>query len=110
MNYLSPTSILQTYNDHKDVINAHLAGTADPVQVARVQQFLGMGIALFVAIAIAALLLWGGAIYVLYSNWATLPDWARVVGVLGVLPLPVPIGPIGTIIVVLITKGSRKEN
>lgn len=109
MSYLSLSGLAQTYNTHKDAIHAQLAGTATPADNANFSNLFGFGLATMLVIIVAALALWGFAIYLLYTNWATLPDWARVVGVLGVLPLPIPIGPIGTIIVVLIAKGSRKN-
>jgi len=55
--------------------------------------------------------LWIFGIWYLARHWATLPEWARVIGVLGLLPVIItgPVGTIITIIVVAIGQGKRMD-
>lgn len=46
---------------------------------------------------------WFVALYLLIKNWSHIPTWAKVVGIIGLIP-QVPGGPILTIIVVLASK------
>ena len=72
------------------------------------EKLLGLGIGLVLVLLIIMLVLWIWALTILVKNWKTLPDWARVVGVLGVIP-SVPVGPLITIVIVYISKGTRKN-
>ena len=54
-------------------------------------------------VLLAVVVVWFVALYLLIKNWNLLPAWAKVMGVLGLLP-NVPMGPVITIIVVLAAK------
>lgn len=60
-----------------------------------------LGVVLLVLLAVVVV--WFVALYLLIKNWNLIPVWAKVIGVLGLLP-NVPIGPVVTIIVVLAAK------
>ena len=54
-------------------------------------------------VLLAVVVIWFVALYLLIKNWNLIPAWAKVMGVLGLLP-NVPMGPVITIIVVLAAK------
>ena len=54
-------------------------------------------------VLLAVVVVWFVALYLLIKNWNLIPVWAKVIGVLGLLP-NVPMGPVVTIIVVLAAK------
>lgn len=58
-----------------------------------------------IVIAVIALITWIWAVYALISKWNLLPDWAKVLGVLGLIP-GVPVGHIITLIVAYAAAGS----
>ena len=60
-----------------------------------------LGVVLLVLLAVVVV--WFVALYLLIKNWNLIPVWAKVIGVLGLLP-NVPMGPVVTIIVVLAAK------
>ena len=66
----------------------------------QVNATLGMAIGVFITVCVIILVCWIIAIVLLVQNWKILPDWAKVIGFLGVIPV-VPGGPILTIIIVL---------
>jgi hypothetical protein len=68
--------------------------------------YIGVGIGLFITIVVFVLIIWIWALVVTIKYWKHLPDWARVLSVLGLVPV-IPGGPIITLIVVYIAKGSR---
>ena len=72
------------------------------------KELFGLTIGVFLVLLLIMIVLWIWALMILVKNWKTLPDWARVIGVLGVIPA-VPVGPLVTIIIVYIAKGSRKN-
>ena len=73
-----------------------VSGTVNPEAAKAVKSFLG--IVLFMLLL--AIVLWFVALYLLVKHWNQLPVWAKVLGVIGLIP-QVPLGPIITIVVVL---------
>ena len=53
--------------------------------------------------------LWVVGLVLLLKYWRQLPDWAKVLGIIGLIPA-VPGGPLLTIIVVLIGKNQNHQN
>lgn len=68
---------------------------------------MGMSQGLFAIIVILSFAIWIWALVVLVIFWRHLPDWAKVVGILGLLPI-VPGGSIITLVTVYIAKGNHK--
>jgi len=64
------------------------------------EAILGMTVAVFMTVLLIVMALWITALVLLVNNWNKLQDWAKVLGVIGVLPM-LPGGPLLTIIVVL---------
>jgi hypothetical protein len=58
-----------------------------------------IGLLLFLTIGI-----WIWGLVVLIKNWKRIPDWAKVLGAIGLLPI-LPLGPVVTLICVYVTKG-----
>ena len=58
-----------------------------------------IGLLLFLTIGI-----WIWGLVVLIKYWRHLPSWAKVLGVIGLLPI-LPLGPVVTLICVYVTKG-----
>lgn len=106
----SLASLLNEYSKNKEMIHAYLQNKTvegykdddDDNNVA----YVGVGIGLFVMLVVISLIVWIWAIVVTIKYWKVLPDWARVVAILGLIPV-IPGGPIVSLIVVYITKGSR---
>jgi len=64
---------------------------------------MGFSIGIFIFILLASLAIWIWAVIVLVKYWKMLPDWGKVLGLIGVLPV-LPGGPIMTLIVVYVGK------
>ena len=106
MTVLSISSMANALANHKREKFDDKPGT--PMSNKDAEALLGLGIGIFLVLFIIMLVLWIWALTILVKNWKTLPDWARVIGVLGVIPA-VPVGPLITIIIVYIAKDSRKN-
>lgn len=78
-----------------------VSGTVNPEAVKAVKAFLG----LVMFMLLLAIVLWFVALYLLIKHWNQIPAWARVLGVIGLIP-QVPLGPLITIIVVLAAKNN----
>jgi hypothetical protein len=103
--------LMNAYNDNKHIINAYIKnqsieGYTQDVGPAAGGAILGMTVGIFFLFFIISLALWIWAVILLVKNWNVIPDWAKVLGVLGVLPV-IPGGSIVTILVVLLSKQSR---
>jgi polyferredoxin len=61
----------------------------------------GLALGLIIFLVILAVVLWIWALVVLVKYWAVLPQWAKVLGILGVIPI-LPFGPIITLLAVYI--------
>jgi hypothetical protein len=95
-------NICKEFKENRHLIVAHFKGQTVEGMSNDDTTILGMGVMAFVIFAIIALVIWFWAIYELYKNWAMLPDWAKVVGLVALLgPLG---GPVVTLIVVYIAK------
>jgi len=68
---------------------------------------LGFTVGIFISIFLISLITWIWAVVILVKYWSQLPGWAKVLGLIGVLPI-MPGGQILTIIVVYISKGPKK--
>ena len=84
------------------------AKPASPMSSDELKELLGLGFGVFLVLFIVMVTLWIWALTILVKNWKNLPDWARIIGVLGVIPA-VPVGPLFTIVIVYIAKGTRKN-
>ena len=67
---------------------------------------LGMGIGLFLTILAKSLALWIWALVLLARYWSVIPDWAKIIGIIGVLPI-IPGGTIITIIVMYVVEKKK---
>lgn len=65
---------------------------------------LVLGVMLFLTFGI-----WIWGIVVLIKYWKEIPDWAKVLGVLGLLPI-IPFGPVLTLICVYVGKGHSGDS
>ena len=68
---------------------------------------VGVASGVLAVVLIIGLAIWIWALVVTLKFWKVLPEWAKVIGVLGLLPV-VPLGPVVTLIVVYIAKSSKK--
>jgi hypothetical protein len=107
MKYYNLIQLSKAYNDNKHIINAHInkhsieGYTRDTDINVNNTAILGMTIEIFLLFFIITLVLWICGLVLLINNWNIIPDWAKVVGVFGLLPI-IPGGPIVTIVLVLI--------
>ncbi len=94
---------VKEYQKNKPLIQAYLRNQ-------HVEQYgnddttiMGLGIGVFITFLLIQVALWIWAIIVLVKYWKFLPDWAKVLGIIGVLPIFFG-GPILTLIVVYVGK------
>ncbi len=112
MKSYSLIELMNAYNDNKHIINAYLKNQSiegydsDTKNAAAGGAILGMTVGIFFIFFIISLALWIWAVILLVRNWNVIPDWAKVLGVIGVLPV-IPGGAIVTILAVLLSKQSR---
>lgn len=90
------------YKNNKHIIDAYLKGESIE-NYNDSNTFFGLSITLFVVILAIMLFIWTWAIWALVKYWKILPSWAKVLGVIGVIPA-MPGGPILTLIAVYIGK------
>ena len=62
-----------------------------------------------IPVLIIGLILFIWAAVVLYQNWSTMPDWARVVALLWLFVPALPGGLIVTLVLVYVTRNTRKK-
>lgn len=126
----SLSELFEAYNDNKHIIKAYInnqsvegfpeVNNQEQLRlqlngVAMKQQentsesdgILGMGIALFLTILAINLALWIWALVLLVRYWSVIPDWAKIIGIIGVLPI-IPGGAIITIIVMYVVEKKNK--
>jgi hypothetical protein len=103
MKYYNLIELFKAYKDNKHVINAHINNQTIEGYSRDTDNtvILGMTLEIFLLFFIISLVLWICALVLLINNWNIIPEWAKVVGVLGLLPI-IPGGPIVTIVLVLI--------
>ena len=106
MRYSLPNMIKEYYKN-KDLINAYYKN--DLVQRYKyrgadnngdMDTILGLSITIFMTILFINLIIWVIAIYMLVVNWKKLQDWAKIIGVGGMIFYL----PIVTIVIVLVGK------
>ena len=110
-NQYSLFNLLSIWKDNQALIHAHLQGhaieryTNSPDDDSNVNNSLaGMAVGTFIVITILVLILWAWAVTDTIRYWNDIPDWAKIVAILG---LVTGIGPAVTLIVIHVTKGKR---
>ena len=92
------------YSKHKNIIDAYLKGeSVEYYSGDDDQKIAGVSLTVFIVLLIITIILWIWAIIITIIAWKTLPEWAKVLAVLGLIPI-IPLGPIVTLIVVYIAK------
>ena len=92
-------NLFEAYNREKDMINAYVRG--DLIEnYNRTEKILGLEMSAFLMLFIISLAVWIFALVLLIKYWKNIPEWAKVLGVIGIISTVG--GPIMTIIVVFI--------
>ncbi len=100
----SLSNLFEAYNRKKDIINAYVRG--DVIEnYNEGDKILGLEMSAFLILFIISLAIWIIALVLLIKYWKVIPDWAKVLGVIGIISTIG--GPIMTIIVVLIAKNMK---
>jgi len=94
---------LVEYKNNKDLIKAYLSNQHIENYTSGDNTILGFSIGIFLLLLLITFAIWIWAVVILVKYWNKLPDWAKVLGLIGVLPV-LPGGPIMTLIVVYIGK------
>ena len=89
------------YKKNKINIDSYLQGNTIEHYKDSTDTMFGLSTGLFVSLFMINIIIWIWALWSLVTYWKYLPDWAKVLGVIGVLPI-VPGGVIMTLIVVYI--------
>ena len=109
--------LLNAYKDNTHLIEAYIKNQSiegfkgdsnDDDNDGKNATILGMGIAIFLVLLMISLAIFITALYLLIKDWDYLPDWAKILGVLGLVLFIGPIGPIMTIVIVLVGKDQRR--
>jgi len=100
----SLASLLKEYSENKEQIDSYLQNKT----VEGYDTCGNTNPGVLVALLVVSMIIWVLSMVVTIIFWEHLPDWARVIAVLGLIPI-IPGGPIVTLVVVYITKGSRRS-
>jgi hypothetical protein len=105
----SMMNMLKTYGNNKPLIDAYLFGSSverlndDDENDSKVD---GLTIGIFISLFVISFAVWIWALIVTMKYWESLPQWALVLAVIGLVTGFG--GPVMTLIVVYMTKGSVK--
>ena len=106
--------MLKAYNENTVIIDAYLKGESiegfkddnvdDTNAVKAATGIMGLAIGTFLILLFLVLALFIYALMILIKNWNVLEDWAKIIGVLGLLSSATIVGPVVTIVVVNVGK------
>jgi hypothetical protein len=97
----SISNLYAEYKKNSVLVHAYCAGST--VENLKDSSVMGLTVGVFVVVLIVSLVFWITGIYLLSHYWNSLPMWVKIIGVLGVIP-GVPLGPIVTVVLVLVFK------
>ena len=103
----SLNGMLSAYRENKQMVDAYMRGDIVENLDDDDKKVLGMPIAVFVLTLVIVLIIWIWALVLLVTYFNTMPIWAQILGVLGVVP-GLTVGPLITIILVYVTRNSVK--
>lgn len=99
--------LLQAYKNNKHIIHTYINNH-------KIENYkdddsgdnliLGMSVILFIILLLFTLGIWVWAVVILVKYWNVLPNWAQIIGIVGLLT---GFGPVLTIIVVYIGKNNK---
>lgn len=101
----SIVTLIEKYSENKELYDAYFQNKT--VECYDDNQG-GMSDGAFIALLLVSVIVWICALSVTIKLWHKLPDWARVIAILGLLPI-VPGGPIITLVVVFIARNNNKS-
>lgn len=103
MNDYSLMNLIQAYKANKTLCDAYLKGQSIEGMDDDSKKVLGLTLGIFLTVLIISLVLFIVALILLLKDWKVLPDWAKIVGIIGLLFFG-PLGSIATIIIVLVSR------
>ena len=95
---MSVFPFVQEYLQHRPIVDAYLRG--DRTETMNQTSLMGMTLEMFAMVFLVAVALYITSVVLLIVEWNKIPDWAKVVGILGLLSGCA----IVTLIVVLVTR------
>ena len=96
-------NLLKAYKENKTLCDAYLNRQSIEGMNDDSKTVLGLGLGIFLTILLVSVVLFIIALVLLIKDWNQIPEWAKVVGIIGILFFG-PLGSIATIIIVMITK------
>ena len=95
------------YAKHQKIIDAYIRGESIEYYTDD-DQIMGLNLTIFVVLLIINIILWIWALIITIVAWKSLPEWAQVLAILGLIPI-IPFGPIVTLVVVYITTNKKRK-
>ena len=103
-------NLSKNFKENKPLIEAYFKGQPVEGLDNNGGTIMGLGVIAFLILFVIGLSIWIWAIVSLVKYWKVLPDWAKIIGLLALLPV-LPIGgPIVTLIVVYVAKPKESTN
>ena len=103
MKIVSVFDLMKAYDENRILINSTLQGKSIENYGDENSTIMGVSVVIFVVMLIVSIGIWIWALVATVTYWKLLPDWAKVVSILGLIPI-IPGGPIVTLVVVYIAK------
>lgn len=104
----SVKNILTAWGENRPVIDAYLKNQSIEGVNENAGKILGVGIGIFIVVALLVVALWFWALYATIKFWSSLPTWAKVISVLGLF-FGWTYG-IGTIITLVVVYSSKRSS
>ena len=99
-------NLVRAYNDNSSLIHAHFNNNSiEGYHYSKKElKILGLYAEMFVFVLLISIAVWVWALIELVKNWSGMPDWAKFIGVIGLLGVVTGVGPVITLIAIYVTK------
>lgn len=106
----SISNLTKEFRENKHIIEAYFKNQSIEGYDEEASKIMGMSVVPFLILLIISLSIWIWAVFVLVKYWKILPDWAKIIGLIGVIPVFACGGPVMTLIVVYVIINKPNSN